>query len=85
MSILFCKLYVNFQKIKLLKELDRQTFTDCFTSKQDCYELLAELKWSHGYNCKQCHSNTYTKKQPASRRCSKCGYDESTTTGTLFH
>lgn len=24
-------------------------------------------------------------KQPASRRCSKCGYDESATTGTLFH
>lgn len=25
------------------------------------------------------------RKQPASRRCSKCGLDESTTTGTLFH
>lgn len=72
--------------MKILKELDRQSFTKRFTTKQDCYEFLAELKWSNSYNCKLCNSSTYTKgKQPASRRCSKCGYDESTTAGTLFH
>ena len=44
MSILFCNLYVNIQKMKILKELDRQAFTERFTSNQDCYEFLADLK-----------------------------------------
>ena len=39
-----------------------------------------------GYKCTRCDSNKYIKgKQPESHRCSKCGYDESTTAGTLFH
>ena len=72
--------------MRILKELDRQAFKDRFTSKKECYEFLAEIKWSEGYKCKRCKSEEYIKgKQPASRRCSKCGYDESTTTGTLFH
>ena len=72
--------------MKILKELDRQVFKDKFTNKRECYEFLAELKWKDGYNCKRCQSSVYIKgKQPASRRCSKCGYDESTTTDTLFH
>lgn len=72
--------------MRILKELDRQSFKERFVNKQSCYEFLAELKWNDGYNCKRCDSKVYIKgKQPASRRCSKCGYDESTTTGTLFH
>lgn len=72
--------------MKILKELDRQVFKERFATKQDCYDFLAELKWSEGYACKRCQGKDYIKgKQPASRRCSKCGYDESTTTGTLFH
>lgn len=72
--------------MRILKELDRQVFKGRFTCKQDCYDFLAELKWQEGYRCKKCESNIYIKgKQPASRRCSTCGYDESTTTGTLFH
>ncbi len=72
--------------MRILKELDRQVFKDRFRCKQDCYEFLADLKWKDGYKCKRCESSAYIKgKQPASRRCSKCGYDESTTTGTLFH
>ena len=72
--------------MKILKELDRQAFTERFTTNQDCYEFLADLKWSEGYSCKRCGSTVHIKgKQPCSRRCSKCGYDESTTAGTLFH
>jgi transposase-like protein len=86
MSILFCKLYSNPDEMRILKELDRQSFKERFTCKQDCYEFLAELKWKDGYSCTRCNESVYIKgKQPASRRCSKCGYDESTTTGTLFH
>ncbi len=72
--------------MKILKELDRQVFTERFTTKQDRYEFLSDLKWGDGYSCKRCNSTAYIKgKQPASRRCSKCGYDESTTADTLFH
>lgn len=72
--------------MKILKELDIESFKDRFTTKSDCYEALASLKWEEGYCCKRCQSKNYIKgKQPSSRRCSKCGYDESTTSGTLFH
>lgn len=71
--------------MKLLK-FDRKTFTERFGNKNDCYQHLAELKWGEGYSCKRCNCPGYIKgKQPYSRRCRGCGYDESTTTGTLFH
>jgi transposase-like protein len=71
--------------MKLLK-FDRKTFENRFGSKSDCYQHLAELKWSKGYECRRCKSIKYIKgKQPFSRRCSKCGFDESTTAFTLFH
>ena len=72
--------------MKILKELDRQSFKGRFETKKDCYSYLADIKWADGYSCKRCKSEKYIKgKQPHSRRCSKCGYDESTTAGTLFH
>ena len=75
MSILFCRLYVNIRKMKTLKELDRQASTERFTTRQDCYEFLAELKWEGGHTCKRCSSNARIKgRRPAGRRCSKCGH-----------
>jgi len=80
------KLYVNSRKAKVLKELDRQVFTDPFTTNQDCYEFLTALKWGDGYSCKKCNSTAHTKgKQPFSHRYNKCSYDESTTAATLFY
>jgi len=71
--------------MKLLK-FDRKAFDDRFGSKKNCYQYLADIKWKNGYKCKRCDDSRYIKgKQPSSRRCSGCGYDESTTTGTLFH
>lgn len=71
--------------MKLLK-FDRKTFNERFGSKKDCYQYLADLKWGDTYACKRCTCSVYIKgKQPYSRRCRGCGYDESTTTGTLFH
>ncbi|MCR6642124.1 MAG: IS1595 family transposase [Sporocytophaga sp.] len=36
--------------------------------------------------CKGCKNTTYSRgKQPYSRRCTKCQYDESATSGTFFH
>lgn len=72
--------------MKILKSLDRKTFKANFETKIKCYEYLAKEKWPEGYSCIKCeHDNYILGKQPASRRCTKCGYDESTTSGTLFH
>ncbi|MEO0551879.1 MAG: IS1595 family transposase [Bacteroidota bacterium] len=72
--------------MKLLKELDRKTFKSRFGTQRACYEYLAQLKWPEGYVCRQCGHTDYIKgKQPCSRKCRKCCYDESTTSGTLFH
>ena len=45
---------MKYTNLKILKELDRQAFTERFTTNQDCYEFLADLKWSEGYSCKRC-------------------------------
>ncbi len=36
--------------MRTLKELDGRVFTDRSTTKQDCHEFLAELKWNDGHN-----------------------------------
>lgn len=65
--------------MELLK-FDRKSFEESFGSKSDCYAYLAEQKWVSGYECRRCKATKYIKgKQPFSRRCSKCGYDESAT------
>ncbi len=72
--------------MRILKELDKQSFERRFGDNKSCYEFLAELKWPEGYHCTRCAGTSYIKgKQPSSRRCSKCGYDESVTSGTIFH
>ncbi|MBL4677643.1 MAG: chromosome partitioning protein ParA, partial [Mucilaginibacter sp.] len=41
--------------------------------------------WATGYNCRKCNSDHYYNGHtPHSRRCSKCGYDESVTAYTIF-
>ena len=72
--------------MKILKELDRQAFTERFASPIKIVRSFSRFEWSEGYSCKRCGSTAHIKgKQPCGRRCSKCGYDESTTAGTLFH
>lgn len=72
--------------MQILKNLDRKTFKSRFGTKLLCYQYLADQKWESGYSCKKCAHDRYSKgSQLCSRRCRKCGYDESTTTGTLFH
>lgn len=71
--------------MKVAKGIDLESFKDRFTSKEACYQHLSDFKWSAGYKCSKCGHTHYIKgKQPCSRRCRKCGYDESTTKGTLF-
>ena len=60
-------------------------FNQHFQDDSSCYEYLASLKWDAGYNCKKCEGKKYCSgKKSFSRRCIKCGHDESPTAGTMF-
>lgn len=72
--------------MKILKELSRKEFRERFGEKEQCLSFLASLKWDKGYKCIKCNKEKYSKgKTQGSRRCTKCGYDESPTANTLFH
>lgn len=61
------------------------TFHQRFKTEADCLEYLSLLKWEEGYRCKRCNNDIYCSgKRPFNRRCSKCRYDESPTSGTMF-
>jgi hypothetical protein len=61
-------------------------FNKAFSTDEDCYRYLAEIKWNETeFHCKKCCHTKYCKGvKPFSRRCMKCKYDESPTAGTLF-
>lgn len=60
-------------------------FNKWFKDDESCYEYLASIKWEAGFICKKCGYEKYCKgKQPFSRRCIKCSYDESPTARTMF-
>lgn len=66
--------------------LNSIAFTRYFENDESCLNYLSEIKWENGYECKKCGCKKYCKgKQPYSRRCTKCGYDESPTAGTMFN
>lgn len=70
----------------LQKKLDRDTFKSRFGGKKESYQYLADLKWADDNSCIKCGHDDYIKgKQLSSRKCRKCCYDESATSGTLFH
>ncbi|MCX2572944.1 7TM diverse intracellular signaling domain-containing protein [Pedobacter sandarakinus] len=67
-------------------EVDFEEFSKIYPDKESCFEFLANLKWSKGYHCRKCNNDHYFAGHIMySRRCSKCGYEESVTTYTVFH
>lgn len=61
-------------------------FYSNFTTDDDCYKYLSDIKWSsEEFVCKRCGHNNYCQgRLPHSRRCTRCKYDESPTSGTMF-
>ena len=67
-------------------ELSAEKLNELFQNDEKCFEFLADLKWSSGFECQKCgNTNFCTGKTPHSRRCTKCKTEESATTGTIFH
>ncbi len=68
------------------KNLTLEQFQKVFPDQISCYKFLDKLKWDNGYHCSRCDNTKYSKGQSKfSRRCSRCGYDESITSNTVFH
>jgi len=61
-------------------------FTEKFKTNDDCYQYLVDLKWGKGFRCSRCKCKTALRSKTwYYRRCKECLYDESATSGTLFH
>ena len=68
------------------KELTNEQLNELFQSDERCFEFLADLKWSNGFECRKCRNLNYCPgKTPYSRRCTKCKAEESAASGTIFH
>lgn len=68
------------------KNLSLEQFQRIFPDQSTCYLFLEKLKWSNGYNCNKCGNEKYFEgRTKFVRRCSKCGYNESVTSNTIFH
>ncbi len=69
----------------LSKEVDFDEFSMIYPDDQSCLKFIAEKKWRKDFACIKCNYNGFGEgKTIYSRRCSRCGYDESATAFTLL-
>lgn len=70
----------------MFKGMNGIAFGKKFTTNEDCFHYLMEIKWKEGYKCYKCEHDQYGKgRMYYYRRCKKCGYDESVLAHTVFH
>ncbi len=61
-------------------------FQEQFPDNDSCQTYLAEMKWPDGFKCEKCgHSRYCAGKLAHTRQCTKCKYQATPTSGTLFH
>jgi hypothetical protein len=69
----------------LSAELSFEEFSAKYPDQESCNKFLSELKWTSGYHCLKCTNETYKYgRAPYSRRCTRCGYEESVLFNTIF-
>lgn len=69
----------------LSKDVDFDEFSQMYPDDASCLKFLADIKWKHGFACVRCtHANYSEGRAPFSRRCTRCGYEESATAYTLL-
>jgi hypothetical protein len=83
------QLRTNVEKVSKARALsapvDFEEFSKSYPDSDSCFRFLADLKWAEGYTCRKCgNAQHFPGHQPFSRRCSKCGYEESVLANTLF-
>ncbi|MET4138386.1 7TM diverse intracellular signaling domain-containing protein [Pedobacter sp. UYP1] len=83
------ELHLNIEKVTKARvmsdHVDFAEFSKIYPDRETCFKYLSELKWANGYACRKC-TNTFFLAGflPYSRRCTKCGYDESVIAYTIF-
>ncbi|HEY8929463.1 MAG TPA: 7TM diverse intracellular signaling domain-containing protein [Mucilaginibacter sp.] len=66
-------------------EVDFEEFSKIYPDRETCFKFLSDLKWEKGYTCRKCSNKHYGHGHlPYSRRCSKCGYEESVIAYTIL-
>jgi len=82
-------LHHNIEKIThdrvMSAEVDFDEFSKIYPDRETCFKFLSDLKWEKGYTCRKCGNTHYGHGHlPYSRRCSKCGYEESVIAYTML-
>lgn len=68
------------------KTMDYEEFKTLYPDTLSCYRFLETLKWEKGFYCRKCYNDRFFEgAQKFSRRCTRCGYNESITAYTIFH
>ncbi|KIO78595.1 chromosome partitioning protein ParA [Pedobacter lusitanus] len=83
------ELHLNIERVTKARvmshEVDFAEFSKIYPDRETCFKYLSELKWANGYTCRKCPNTFYLAGfLPYSRRCTKCGYDESVIAYTIF-
>jgi hypothetical protein len=69
------------------KTMDHEEFSTLYPDTLSCYRFIENLKWPNGgFRCRKCgNEKFFNGAQKFSRRCTRCGYNESITAFTIFH
>lgn len=68
------------------KAMDYGQFRTLYQDELACYRFLESIKWESGFSCRKCGNEKYFNgAQKFSRRCTRCGYNESISAYTIFH
>ncbi|MEJ0032200.1 MAG: 7TM diverse intracellular signaling domain-containing protein [Bacteroidota bacterium] len=69
------------------KTMDHEEFSTLYPDALSCYRFIENLKWREGgFHCRKCGNDKFFNgAQKFSRRCTRCGYNESVTAFTIFH
>ncbi len=68
------------------KTMDYRQFSTLYPDSLACFRFLETLKWENGFQCRKCSNPKYFEgAQKFARRCTRCGYNESITSYTIFH
>lgn len=68
------------------KTMEYSQFKTLYPDSLSCYRFLESLKWENSFECRKCENTKFFEgAHKFSRRCTRCGYDESITAYTIFH
>ena len=67
------------------KVMDYKEFKTLYPDTLSCYRFLEMLKWEKGFQCRKCgNEKHFDGAQKFAKRCTRCGYNESITSYTIF-